>query len=313
MALAAIMVDTTAGDPFSGLRWTHQSSRKIAGALRRQGYTVGATTVRRLLRQDGYALRVNRKRLASRQAPDRDAQFRYLARVRRLFLRRGWPVISVDAKKRELVGLFKNAGREWRRTPRDVNMYDFRSDATGVAIPYGIYDVGRDQGFVVVGTSHNTAAFAVAAIALWWRVVGRQSYPDATKLLIEADSGSSNGKGSRLWKVELQAFADATGLTITVTHYPTGASKWNPVEHRLFSRVSANWAGHPLDSYETILKHLRTTRSETGFRCKAYLDTRDYPTGIQITKETISLLRLHRHRQFPQWNYTIRPRHDRSR
>lgn len=295
-ALAAIMADTTAGDPISGLRWTHRSSRRIAGALRRQGYKVGATTVRRLLRQDRYALRVNRKRLVSRQAPERDVQFRYLAQMRRLFLRHGWPVISVDAKKRELVGPFKNAGRAWRRTPRDVNMYDFPSDAVGVAIPYGIYDVGREQGFLVVGTSHNTAAFAVAAIASWWRAVGRRGYPDVTKLLIEADSGSSNGKGSRLWKVELQAFADATGLTITVTHYPSGASKWNPVEHRLFSRVSANWAGHPLDSYETILKHLKTTRSETGLRCKARLDTRDYPTGIRVAQDALAALRLHRHR-----------------
>jgi hypothetical protein len=269
------VADATAGDPISGVRWTHQSLRKIVGVLRRRGYDVSAPTVRRLLRQHGYALRVNRKRLARRQGPDRDAQFRYLVRQRRAFLRRGWPVISVDAKKRELVGLFKNAGQAWRRTPRDVNMYDFPGDAVGVAIPYGVYDVGRDQGFVVVGTSHNTAAFAVAAIASWWQVVGRRAYPEATRLLIEADAGSSNGKGSRLWKVELQAFADATGLTITVTHYPTGASKWNPVEHRLFSRISANWAGHPLESYETILKHLRTTRSETGFRCKARLDMRD--------------------------------------
>jgi hypothetical protein len=307
------MVDTTAGDPMSGLRWTHRSSRKIAAELRHQGYDLGATTVRRLLRQDGYALRVNRKRLASRHAPERDAQFRYLARMRRLFLRRGWPVISVDAKKRELVGPFKNAGRAWRRAPRDVNMYDFRSDASGIAIPYGIYDVGRDQGFIVVGTSHNTAAFAVAAITLWWRVVGRHRYPDTTKILIEADSGSSNGRGSRLWKVELQAFADATGLTVTVTHFPTGASKWNPVEHRLFSRVSANWAGQPLDSYEMILKHLRTTHSETGFRCGAHLDTRNYPTGIHVAQEAVASLRLYRHRIFPQWNYTIRPHHNRSR
>jgi hypothetical protein len=307
------VADATAGDPITGLRWTHQSLRKIVDALRRRGYDVSAPTVRRLLRQHGYALRVNRKRLARRQEPDRDAQFRYLARQRRAFLRRGWPVISVDAKKRELVGLFKNAGQTWRRTPRDVNMYDFPRDAVGVAILYGVYDVGRDQGFVVVGTSHNTAAFAVAAIASWWHVVGRRAYPEATRLLIEADAGSSNGKGSRLWKVELQAFADTTGLTITVTHYPTGASKWNPVEHRLFSRISANWAGHPLESYETILKHLRTTRSETGFRCKACLDTRDYPTGIRTSQDVLARLRLHRHRRFSQLNYTIYPRHDRSR
>jgi len=283
-SLAAIMTDATAGDPISGLRWTHQSLRKIVGALHRYGDDVSAPTVRRLLRQQGYALRVNRKRLARRQEPDRDAQFRYLVRQRRAFLRRGWPIISVDAKKRELVGLFKNAGQTWRRTPRDVTMYDFPGDAVGVAIPYGVYDVGRDQGFVVVGTSHNTAAFAVAAIASWWRVVGLKAYPEATRLLIEADAGSSNGKGSRLWKVELQAFADATGLTITVTHYPTGASKWNPVEHRLFSRISANWAGHPLDSYETILKHLRTTRSETGFRCRRASTHETIPLGFASQK-----------------------------
>jgi hypothetical protein len=311
--LNALLADTTAGDPISGLRWTHHSLRKIVSALQRQGYNVSTMTVRRLLRQHGYALRVNRKRLAGRQVPDRDAQVRYLTQQRRAFLRRGWPVISVDAKKRELVGPFKNTGRAWRRTPRDVNMYDFPSDAVGIAVPYGVYDVGRDQGFIVVGTSHNTAAFAVAAIAWWWHAVGRRAYPGATQILIEADSGSSNGKGSRLWKVELQGFADATGLTIMVTHYPTGASKWNPVEHRLFSRVSANWAGHPLDSYETILKHLRTTRSETGFRVKARLDTRNYPTGIRITQDALTRLRLHRHRRFPQWNYTIYPRHEQLR
>jgi hypothetical protein len=297
----------------SGLRWTHHSLRKIVGALRSRGYKVNAGTIRRLLRQHGYALRVNRKRLSGHQGPKRDAQFRYLTQRRRAFLRRGWPVINVDAKKRELIGPFKNAGRAWRRKPRDVNMYDFPSNAVGIAIPYGIYDVGRDQGFVVIGTSHNTAAFAVAAITSWWHAAGCRAYPDVTQLLIEADAGSSNGKGSRLWKVELQEFADATGLTLTVTHYPTGASKWNPVEHRLFSRVSANWAGHPLDSYETILKHLRTTRSATGFRVRACLDTRNYPTGIRITQNALARLCLQRHRRFSQSNYTIYPRHKLSK
>lgn len=302
------MRDSTAGDPISGLKWTHKSLRKISRMLRRQGYAISPPTVGRLLRQDGYSLRVNCKRVAGRQSPNRNAQFIYIARRRREFLRRGRPVISVDTKKRELVGNFKNPGRAWGQQARDVNMYDFRSHALGIAIPYGVYDVGRNRGYVSVGIAHDTAEFAVAAIRAWWLAEGRKHYRGQTQLLIEADSGGSNSNRRILWKAQLQRFADETGLTITVTHYPSGASKWNPIEHRMFSIITDNWAGHPLDSYETILKHLRTTRTTTGFRCRARLDKTLYQKGVKVSHDEAKSIRMKRRKVFPQWNYTIYPR-----
>jgi hypothetical protein len=305
--LERVMEDATAGDPISGLKWTHATLRRIQTVLQREGYTLSVPTISRLLRQKNYSLRVNRKRVAGKQSPGRDEQFGYITRCRDAYLRRGRPVISVDTKKKELIGTFKQAGCAWRREPVEVNMYDFPSDAEGKAIPYGIYDVGRNRGYVVVGTSHDTAQFAVASIRAWWMAQGRQDYAGQTRVLIEADCGGSNGNRSPVWKAGLQRLANEFGLTITVTHYPTGASKWNPIEHRMFNLISKNWAGHPLVSYEVVLKHIRTTRSSTGFRCRARLDPRFYPTGVTVEAEEIARLRLRPHHRFPHWNYTIAP------
>jgi hypothetical protein len=301
------MRDTTAGDPISGLKWTHKSLRALARALARRGYAVSAPTISRLLQLRAYSLRVNQKRLAGKQSPGRDEQFRYIAQRRKTFLHRGWPVISVDTKKKELIGLFKHPGRQWRRTPHAVLIYDFPSDAVGKAIPYGIYDVGRNKGYVVVGVSHDTPEFAVRALRSWWVRVGRKVYPDHTQLLLEADCGGSNGNRCLAWKARLQDFANEFGLTITVTHYPTGASKWNPIEHRMFNLISANWAGQPLESYETVLKYLKTTRSTSDFQCLARIDTKSYATGGKVSREEAANLCVRSHRLFPHWNYTIRP------
>jgi hypothetical protein len=305
--LEALLVDETAGDPISGLKWTHKSLRKIQKALAAE-YAVSLPTISRLLQDRDYSLRVNHKRVAGKQSPDRDKQFRYIVRWRQAYLRRQWPVISVDAKKSELIGNFKQAGTEWRQQRREVNLYDFLSLAQGKAIPYGIYDIGHNQGYVVVGTSHDTPEFAVAAIRSWWLNVGQSLYPDETHLLIQADGGGSNGNRPRLWRLKLQQLADEFGLIITVTHYPTGASKWNPVEHRMFNLISGNWTGHPLDSYETMLNYIRTTTSTTGFRCQADLDTTVYETGIMVSEgELAQVGRIRSHRRFPKWNYTIYP------
>lgn len=266
------------------------------------------TTVARLLRLKHYALRVNRKRLSRQHDPQRDQQFRYIVRQRRTFQRAGLPVISVDTKKKELVGAFKNPGRTWRPKPLEVLATDFPNDAKGKAIPYGIYDLAHNAGYFVVGTSHETPAFAVTAIRAWWINVGRRAYPGCHALLIEADSGGANGFRCWLWKLGLQRVADEFGLTITVTHYPAGASKWNPVEHRLFSPVSGNWAGQPLISFETVLKFIRTTRTETGLHCRARLDKTNYATGLKVTTEEKAQINLQRHSVLPKYNYTIRPR-----
>jgi DDE family transposase len=302
------MRDATAGDPISGLKWTHKSLRAVAGELVRQGYEVSAPTVSRLLRDRKYSLRVNHKRLAGKQSPGRDEQFQYIARQRKAFLRRGHPVISVDTKKKELIGRCKNPGLEWRQAPHDVYMYDFPSTAVGKAIPYGIYDISRNAGYVVVGVSHDTPEFAVRAIRSWWINVGRKVYTPHRQLLIEADCGGSNGNRCHAWKIRLQALADEFGLTITVTHYPTGASKWNPIEHRMFNLISANWRGQPLESYGTLLKHLKTTRSTVGFQCRVRLDPKNYVPGHKTSKADVARLRVRTHRLFPHWNYTIQPR-----
>ena len=304
------MQDATAGDPVTGLKWTRKTSRKLSWVLTRRGYPVGPDTVRRLLRQGKYVLRANRKRLNRKRDPDRDRQMRYLTRKRRAHQKAGFPVISVDAKQRELIGNFKNPGQTWRRTRLDVLESDYPSDAEGVAIPYGIYDVTRNEGFVVVGTSHQTPEFAVAAIRQWWMRVGQRVYADQKQVLIEADCGGANGNRCWLWKWELQQLADEFGLTITVTHLPTSASKWNPIEHKLFCHIEANWAGQPLVSYETVLKFIRTTRTDTGLRCRACLDATQYETGRKITAEQKAQINLKPHRVLPRWNYTIEPHPD---
>jgi hypothetical protein len=306
-ALDALLEDATAGDPITGLKWTRKTTRNLARRLRRR-FQVGRTTAARLLRLNRYALRVNRKRLSRHQDPERDQQFRCLARQRRKFKRAGLPVISVDTKKKELIGPFKNPGRTWRQEPLEVLETDFPNDAEGKAIPYGIYDLVRNAGYVVVGTSHETAAFAIAAIRSWWLAVGRHAYLGRESLLIQADCGGANGNRCWLWKVGLQHLADEFGLTITVTHYPRGASKWNPVEHRLFSGISGNWAGQPLASYETVLKFIRTTKTANGLRCRARLDRTEYATGLKVTKDEKAQINVQRHRTLPKYNYTIRPR-----
>jgi hypothetical protein len=272
------------------------------------GVSVSPNTVARLLRHMGYSLRVNHKQLSTDLSPDRNDQFLYLSDLRQRFQRRGLPIISVDTKKRELVGNFKNPGLRWDLSPRLVNDHDFRSDSTGVAIPYGIYDLLANRGAVMVGVSHDTSAFAAHAIAHWWRQEGSTRYPRSRQLLILGDTGGSNGAHRRTWKTELQSqLADSLGLTLTVAHYPTGASKWNPIEHRLFSEISKNWAGEPLDSYQKILNFIRSTRTETGLAVTAHLDRRNYPTGTEPTPEQLQSLRLKPHEVLPKWNYTISP------
>jgi len=298
----------TAGDPMTGLKWSRRTTAKIAIALTDFGVVVSANTVARLLHQMGYSLRVNHKQLATSHSPDRNDQFRYLFDLRDQFQRQGIPIISVDTKKRELVGPFKNAGARWDLAPRRVNDHDFRSDATGVAIPYGIYDVLANRGSVMVGVSHDTPAFAAHAIAHWWDQEGSLRYPRARRLLILGDTGGSNGYRCRAWKTELQSqLADSRGLTLTIAHYPTGASKWNPIEHRLFSEISKNWAGEPLDSYQKILRFIRSTKTKTGLAVTAHLDRHNYPTGIAPTPEQLQVLKVKPHEILPRWNYTISP------
>ena len=301
------MQDATAGDPITGLKWTRKTSAKLSRELKRRGYRVGADTVRRLLREQDYRLRANRKRLSKKHDRQRDQQMRYLARQRRAFQKAGFPVISVDAKQRELVGNFRNPGRTYRQTALAVLESDYPSQADGVAIPYGIYDVTRHEGFVVVGTSHQTPEFAVATIRRWWVQVGQHRDSDKRHLLIQADCGGANGYRCWLWKLGLQQLADEFDLTITVTHLPTSASKWNLIEHKLFCHIEANWSGQPLVDYETVLKFIRATRTETGLRVRAYLDKTVYQTGLKITADQKTQINLKPRRARPHWNYTIIP------
>jgi hypothetical protein len=309
--LEELLQDATAGDPISGLKWTHRSLRKIQKALRRRGVRLSPPTIARLLRRLHFSLRTNRKRVAGIRDLDRDRQFRYLTCLRRLYITLDLPVISVDTKKKEWVGNFKNPGRSWRRQNRDVFDHDYPSWAVGRAIPVGIYDVAHNEGFVLVSTSHNTPAFTGAAIRRWWLAVGRRRYPQTRRLLIQVDSGGPTDYRKWGWKVALQGLADEFGLVITVTHYPPGASKWNLIEHRLFGPINDNWAGEPLVSYETILKYIRTTRTETGLRCRARLDTKEYPDHQRVTPQDKTRVRLKRRSIRPELNYTIYP-HNRS-
>lgn len=302
-----MLEDATAGDPMTGLKWTRKTIRALTRQLRQRGFRVRRETVRRLLHARDYALRVNHKRLSRTQDAERDRQMRYIVRQRRAFRKAKLPAISVDTKKKELVGNFKNPGRTWRQHPLDVLATDFASEAQGKAIPYGIYDVAHNSGFVVVGTSHETAQFAGAAIRTWWISFGQRQYPHAKQLFIEADGGGANGSRSWLWKAALQQLADEFRLTITVSHLPPSASKWNLADHRLFCHISQNWAGQPLLDYETILKFIRTTKTQAGLRCRARLDRRTYPTGLKLTAEEKAQINLVRHPVLPKWNYTIKP------
>lgn len=306
-ALQELVRDDTAGDPVSGMHWTHRSLRKLCKALKRQGVTIARQTLARLLRQLGYSLRTCRKLKAGLHNPDRNRQFRYLSRLRKLFVTRGWPVISVDTKKKEWIGDFKPPGVCWRKETRAVLDHDFPTWARGRAIPVGVYDLVANEGLVVVGTSHETPTFAASAIRRWWMNVGRHRYHGQRRLLIQADSGGANDHRKWEWKLALQALADEFRLTITMTHFPPGASKWNPIDHRMFSLISANCAGEPLSSYETFVKRVRKTRSSTGFHCRAILDQREYPLPRKIGKDERASIRLKRHRVLPDWNYTITP------
>lgn len=308
-ALEKILQDATAGDPISGLKWTRKTTRKLAKELKDKDFQVGHSTIPRLVRKLRYTLRSNQKRLSRKQDERRDEQMRHLIRMRKRFLKRKLPVLSIDCKKKELIGQFRNPGRTWRQQPLQVLETDFPSDAKGKAVPYGIYDVGHNEGYMVVGVSHETAEFAMNAIQRWWLEIGQARYPGCHQLLLQADSGGANACDSWLWKAALQTLADQFDLTITVNHYPTGASKWNLIEHRMFCIISENWAGQPLDSYETMLKFIRTSKTQTGFLCLAYFDRRKYQTRQKLSQKEKANLNLHYYRLCPHWNYTIKP-HD---
>ncbi len=308
--LDTLVEPTASGDPDSPLRWTSKSVRHLATELQAMGHDVSYRLVKDLLHAAGYSLQANRKTREGPQHPDRDAQFRYLNEQVRRFQRQHRPTISVDTKKKELVGDFKNAGREWRATghPEAVRVHDFLIPAQGKAVPYGVYDLARNEGWVSVGIDHDTASFAVHAIRRWWRRMGRSAYPDTTALLITADAGGSNGPRVRLWKWELQQFANRTGLAITVCHFPPGTSKWNKIEHRLFSHIAMNWRGKPLVDLVTIVQLIGDTTTEAGLRIRSELDRGRYPMGVAITDQQMSQLRLEPHAFHGDWNYTIRPR-----
>jgi hypothetical protein len=309
--LEALVEPTAPGDPESPLRWTCLSTRTLALALEALGHRVSHTVVAELLHDLGYSLQGNVKTREGRQHPDRDAQFRYIAQQVRAAQRRGHPAISVDTKKKELVGPFKNGGRAWRpaKTPHRVRVHDFviPGAAGGKAIPYGVYDLHRDEGWVSVGIDHDTATFAVRSIRRWWQHLGRPVYQDARTLLITADAGGSNGARLRLWKWELQQLANRTGLTITVCHFPPGTSKWNKIEHRLFSHIAMNWRGTPLVDLATIVSLIGETRSRAGLHVRAELDRGQYPAGVRVTDRQMATLQIKRHRFHGDWNYTIRP------
>lgn len=308
-ALESLVEPVTRGDPRSPLRWTSKSVRKLADELGAQGYRVSARTVNRLLGALDYSLQANRKTREGSSHPDRDAQFAHINERSTQFQRRGQPVVSVDAKKKELVGAFKNGGREWRPKgePEPVNVYDFRSQALGRAVPYGVYDVTANRGWVSVGMDHDTAEFAVGTLRRWWHQMGQGCYPAAQELLIVADGGGSNGSRTRLWKTELQRFADDTGLAVSVCHLPPGTSKWNKIEHRLFAYISQNWRGRPLVSFEVIVNLIADTTTATGLEIQAELDTNAYPKGRKVSDEELASVQMVRDTFHGEWNYTIQP------
>jgi len=297
------------GDPMSLVRWTTKSVAKLVKALASQGHRMGATALRKRLHAMGYSLRANKKTIEGTSHEDRDAQFHHIKQACEHFERKGDPIISVDCKKKELVGEFKNDGREWQAKGEEtlVNVYDYLSLADGKAIPYGIYDVVHNQGFVNVGIDHDTAAFAVESIRRWWQQVGKSLYPDTTNLLITADGGGSNGSRIRLWKRELQRLANETRLSITVCHFPPGTSKWNKIEHRLFSYISINWRSKPLNCLETIIELISHTTTDQGLKVIAIKDSNTYPTGIKVSDEEWETIRPIRDAFHGEWNYTLKP------
>jgi transposase len=313
--LEKLLEPVTRGDPGSELLWTSKSTAKLTTELQHRGHQVSQMTVYRLLQDLGYSLQANRKTKEGTSHPDRDAQFQHINRKIRAFRGRGQPVISVDTKKRELVGDFKNGGREWRPQgkPQQVRMHDFRDKDLGVAIPYGVYDLGRNDGWVSVGIDHDTAEFAVATIRRWWQRMGRRVYPRAKELLITADAGGSNGSRSRLWKLCLQELADETGLKVSVCHLPPGTSKWNKIEHRMFCHITENWRGQPLVSHGVIVNLIGHTTTTKGLRIKTALDRGSYDQGVKVSKEQFAGIELRPDQFHGDWNYAISPRARRQR
>ena len=309
-ALEALVEPLTRGDPTSPLRWTCKSRAKLTAALATQGWRVSSTTVGRLLHALGYSLQALQKRREGTSHPDRNAQFEHINATAAAFLDHGQPVISVDTKKKELVGDFKTAGQEWQPTglPESVRVHDFPGDAVGKAIPYGVYDMARNEAWVSVGRDHDTPAFAVAAIRQWWTMMGRRAYPHATALFITADAGGSNAYRSRGWKRGLQRLADDLHLCIHVSHFPPGTSKWNKIEHRLFCYITENWRGRPLRTFEAVVALIGHTRTAAGLRVKAKLDKRRYKTGVVVSRAEMRGLALHPHTFHGDWNYELRPR-----
>jgi hypothetical protein len=308
-ALERLLADEIAGDPMGRASWVRSSLRRLKDALGRQGYRVDHCTVRKLLKNMGFTLKRNQKRRGGSQQPARDAQFRYIAAQRAAFASAGLPVISIDTKQKELIGNFRNQGRAWRREPLQVNEHDFTSAAECRAVPFGIYDVVRNRGHVRVGTSNDTPEFAATAIAEWWQDQGRAAYRGVSEVLVLADCGGTNGHRHRAWKLNLQVkLCDALGLTVTVCHYPPGCSKWNPIEHRLFSQISTNWAGQPLRSLEVMLAYIRGTTTRTGLAVTAQLDETTYRKAQRVAADDLRRLHVRHHETCSDWNYTISPR-----
>ena len=308
-ALDQLVEPETRGDPQSPLRWTCKSTRTLAKELKARKHSVGATTVRHLLKEAGYSLQANRKTREGTSHPDRDAQFRYINRRVKMQQRQSQPTVSVDTKKKEVVGNLKNPGRTWRRKrkPIEVNMHDFPDPKKGKAVPYGVYDLGRNEAWVSVGISSDTAEFAVESIRRWWKRLGHGPYPEAKRLLITADSGGSNSSRSRLWKTELQKLSNQLGLEIEVCHFPPGTSKWNKIEHRLFCHVTRNWQGRPLESYEIIVNLIGSTQTSSGLKVYAKLDPNRYEKGREVTDDELATVNLKPAKFHGEWNYTIQP------
>ena len=307
-SLDSLVDPESRGDPMSPLRWTCKSTRRLAQELTAQGYSISHAKVGKLLSTLNYSLQSTRKRMEGKSHPDRDAQFKFINSKVIDFQFRGQPVISVDAKKKELVGHFSNSGQEYQPvgSPEEVETYDFPSMADGKGIPYGVYDMTHNQGWVSVGVDHDTAQFAIHSVHQWWCQMGRTVYPDAKELLITADGGGSNGSRNRLWKWELQRFADEVGLTVSVCHFPPGTSKWNKIEHRMFSHITKNWRGRPLTSYEVIVQLIANTTTNTGLTIQAALDTNEYPTGIKVSDKEMAGINLEKDSFHGEWNYTIK-------
>lgn len=306
-AIENILEESSAGDPMSKLKWTCKSTRKIVEILSKKNLNVSNVTVMNILKEQGYSLQSNKKMLSGRNHPDRDAQFCYINKLVNKFAHKNYPVISVDTKKKELVGNFKNSGQTWQKDAIEVFDHDFKSLGEGIAIPYGAYDINRNEGFVNVGISSDTAEFAVTSIWQWWRHFGKKHYPSTKEMLVCADGGGSNSSRTKAWKFYLQELANKLGISITIAHYPPGTSKWNKIEHKMFSFISMNWKGKPLKNYETIINLISSTKTKSGLKVKAKLDKKQYEKGIKVSKEDFDKIQLNFHKKFPQWNYTIHP------